>query len=286
MFEQMANEGHDSEKLQVEMVTIGGATLKQHWLDGRARAAIEKGGWDYVVLQEHSTLGSTLVDGKSQISDPQSFHMFVRLFDQEIQRNDARTVLFLTWANEDKTEDQTLLNKAYIDIAIDIEATVIPVGPVWQKVRQALTDLNLYLEDKLHPSAAGSYVAASVFYAHLFDTERVGKLGTIRAQSFDSAGVTRSESRELLVELPDQEVRVIQTLVKKSLEDMPDFIQKVGKGASRNLRAPELPLTQGDINGISDEWVGELLFYKDTPATMTLVMEQGDGQWQAKQEFV
>jgi hypothetical protein len=39
-----------------ELISAGGATLKRHWNAGRAVAAIERGRYDYVVLQEQSTL--------------------------------------------------------------------------------------------------------------------------------------------------------------------------------------------------------------------------------------
>ena len=138
MLEAMANDAVGEQVLQVEMVTIGGGTLSQHWYDGRALAAIQKGGWDYVILQDHSTLGPTWVNGTARISNPKTFHTYVSLFNDEIRRAKAQTALFLTWADEDKTPDQTALNKAYNEIARELNAKLIPVGPVWQQVRQQL----------------------------------------------------------------------------------------------------------------------------------------------------
>jgi hypothetical protein len=42
--------------LQHELITQGGALLRAHWNGGRAAEAITAGGYDYVVLQEQSTL--------------------------------------------------------------------------------------------------------------------------------------------------------------------------------------------------------------------------------------
>lgn len=242
MLEGMVSESHSSKRIQVDMVTIGGATLKKHWLEGRAKAAIEQGEWDYVVLQEHSTLGSTLVNGSPRISDPQTFHMFVKLFNTVIQRSGGQTLLFLTWANEDKPLDQAFLNKAYVDIATDLGATVIPVGPVWQQVRQSLPDIKLYLEDKLHPTAEGTYVAASVFYAHLLGEGLVRVSGAIRSHSFDHTGRTRSKGRQLLSDIPDNQVQLIQALAIKSVKNMPDFIKQSEGSAPRDIEPLALPL--------------------------------------------
>jgi len=226
MLESMANNSSSHQKLQVEMVTIGGSTLSKHWYDGRALAAIQKGGWDYVVLQEHSKLGSKREKGKVLISHPKTFHTYVSLFNKEIRAVKANTLLYLTWANEDRATDQPTLNKAYSDIARELNATLIPVGPVWQQVRHQLPSLSLYLEDKLHPTAAGSYVAAAVFYAHLFKGIDGNQVASISAQRYDETGKVRSEKKELLVELKQEQAQAIHQLAQTSVEPSFEFIQK------------------------------------------------------------
>src|SRR5215216_2269984 len=60
---------NEARPLQTESVTEGGATLKLHWQKGDALRAIRQGHWDYVVLQEHSTLGSKVVtNGIAQLN--------------------------------------------------------------------------------------------------------------------------------------------------------------------------------------------------------------------------
>ena len=50
------SEVHGSARVvYAESVTAGGATLQRHWEGGGALAAIRRGGWDFVVLQEQST---------------------------------------------------------------------------------------------------------------------------------------------------------------------------------------------------------------------------------------
>src|SRR5262245_44966172 len=39
-----------------ELISAGGASLRRHWNAGQAGHAIATGGYDYVVLQEQSTL--------------------------------------------------------------------------------------------------------------------------------------------------------------------------------------------------------------------------------------
>src|SRR5437764_4216719 len=74
--------------VEVDKVTANGAALKTHWDRGAAREAIHGSRWDYVVLQEQSTL---------PLKNRQRMHDYITLFDQAIRDRDARTVLYLTW---------------------------------------------------------------------------------------------------------------------------------------------------------------------------------------------
>jgi hypothetical protein len=101
--------------METRMVVEGGATLQDHWEKGDALKAIREGAWDYVILQDHSALGAYLVNGQSQVADPEYFHKYARLFAREIKRAGAKTVFYLTWARKGASErDQTALNYAYI----------------------------------------------------------------------------------------------------------------------------------------------------------------------------
>ena len=74
MFEQLALADQPPRRVQCEMIVQGGATLQRHWEAGRAIKAIERGGWDFVILQEQSTLGETLlVEGLPRIGDPSQY---------------------------------------------------------------------------------------------------------------------------------------------------------------------------------------------------------------------
>lgn len=145
----------DSCLIETQAVTFGGATLQAHWESGEALKALSNGIWDYVVLQEQSTL---------PIQDPAKMYQYVRLFDERIGSCGARTMLYLTWARGDAPETQGALSKAYCTIADEIGAVVVPVGPAWQAAG-AQTELTLYDDDRSHPTFAGSYLAACVFYS-------------------------------------------------------------------------------------------------------------------------
>ncbi len=157
--------------LETEFVGEGGATLKRHWETGRALEAIRRGKWDYVILQEQSSLG---IDAFPRIYDPKIFHDYARLFDAEIKKAGARTVFFLTWGRQDSPQSQALLTHAYASIAAELKALVAPVGIAWQNALKENPKLVLHWMDGSHPNAAGTYLAACVFYAVLFSSSPEG----------------------------------------------------------------------------------------------------------------
>jgi hypothetical protein len=156
--------------LKHRMITAGGASLKRHWNAGAAADAIKNGSFDYVVLQEQSTL---------PIKSPARMHESVRLFDQIIKAAGARTALYLTWARQHGAETQAAITDAYTSIAEDLGATLIPAGVAWQRFMKSHKAPSLYDADQSHPSLAGSYLAACVAFAALFDISPVGNTADV-----------------------------------------------------------------------------------------------------------
>jgi hypothetical protein len=150
----MARAQGSPREIQSRMVAVPSATLQAHWESGAALRAIRERQWDYVVLQEQSL---------RPLEDRELMFKYVRLFHQEIQGSGARTVLFLTWARQVRPVTQAPLNAAYTAMAEELGALVAPVGPAWQ-IAQQRGRRDLYEKDGSHPSPAGTYLTACVFY--------------------------------------------------------------------------------------------------------------------------
>jgi hypothetical protein len=159
--------------IETESVTIGGATLMSLWEQGKAAAAIRDGHFNYVVLQEHSRLGtSSVANGESVITDPdRSFFPAVRLFDDAIKQARGKTALLLTWAQKSHPEHQAALTRAYMTIGKERHALVIPAGLAWQRAAADRPALPLYEQDGSHPAPTGSYLTALTVLAAIFDAE-------------------------------------------------------------------------------------------------------------------
>jgi hypothetical protein len=65
-------------------------------------------------------------------------------------------------------EMQGQIERGYFDIANELGAPMAPVGFAWAVVVRDYPEINLWQEDGSHPSQEGTYLAACVFYAVLF----------------------------------------------------------------------------------------------------------------------
>jgi hypothetical protein len=145
--------------LQHQLIPVGGASLRTHWNKGYAQNRIKEDHFDYVVLQEQSTL---------PVKNATRMHENVRLFDGVIRAAGARTALYMTWARQHVPETQRAITEAYESIGSEIGATVVPVGVAWETFLARCKSPILHDKDKSHPTLAGSYLAACVFYAVMF----------------------------------------------------------------------------------------------------------------------
>ena len=165
------------------LISAGGASLRMHLNKGEAQRTIERGGWDWVVLQEQSTL---------PIKNAKRFHENVRAFDAVIREHGARTALYLTWARRTAPESQRALTDAYRAIGAELGAAVVPAGIAWQRFLAEHDTPALHDADGSHPTLAGSYLAACCFLPVLF---RENPLGIERsAPGLDDDAVARLQA--------------------------------------------------------------------------------------------
>jgi hypothetical protein len=190
LVQQLAAASRNARPLEFVEVTRGDQTLEGHWKDGKALAAIKRGGWDVVVLQEHS-LGP--IDARERM------WKYARMFDAEIRKTGARTIFYQTWARKNRPEMQAALCAAYEGIAKELKAAIAPAGVAWQNALKNNPKLSLHVPDLSHPSPAGSYLNACVFYQVLFNQSPEGLPRTIK----NAAG-------KVLIELSEAEARLLQ----------------------------------------------------------------------------
>ena len=155
----LAAEATHPTRVEFDLVFAGGASLKRHWNAGVVQERLARQSWNYVVLQEQSTL---------PVKNPARYHDNVRLFAPEIARRGAKMALYLTWSRQQAPDTQDRITAAVDQIAAEVDALVVPVGLAWRTVMATRSDVLLYTDDGSHPTVAGSYLAACVFLGTLF----------------------------------------------------------------------------------------------------------------------
>ena len=197
--EMAASMGHVVETAQN---TPGGASLQGHISNGTSQDLIQAGNWDYVVLQEQSQKPSLPYD---QVTA--DFFPAVEALVETIRLHNecAVPLLYMTWGRENGDASncswhppvctyegmQELLTERYLEAADNTDSWCVPIGMVWEDLLNA-TNINLYNADGSHPSAAGSFLAASAFFVALFgenptDSNYSGPIGQGNSNSINGA---------------------------------------------------------------------------------------------------
>lgn len=153
------------------LISAGGASLRMHWNKGDAAKAIQGTRYDYVVLQEQSTL---------PIKNAARMHENIRLYTEPVAASGATLALYLTWARQKVPETQKTITDAYTSIGAEVGATIVPVGVAWDQFLRTHSHPVLHDKDGSHPTLAGSYLSACVFFAVLFDQSPAGIASTLK----------------------------------------------------------------------------------------------------------
>ncbi len=152
-------------KYDAGMVAFPDVSLEDHWLDGTARNQIDRGGWQIVVLQQGP---SSLPDSRVLLRD------YVGRFSERIKAIGARPALYSVWPSQSRQGDFDRAIESYQLAADDVGGIYFPVAAAWRAAWRRDSTAALYSPDGLHPSVAGSYLAALVMYGVIADKTPVG----------------------------------------------------------------------------------------------------------------
>jgi hypothetical protein len=173
-FAQLARSG--GHRIEVGMAAEGGWTLAQHEASPETAADLSSSRWNFVVLQEQSEIPSIPSMRESEMY-PAAGNLVTA-----IRKNDSQPIFFETWAHQtgwpqnglpDYASMQRAIDDGYHTVAADQGAALAPVGEAWQAAI-GRTHSSLWQDDGSHPTVAGTYLAACVFYAVIFDQSPVG----------------------------------------------------------------------------------------------------------------
>jgi hypothetical protein len=287
IFTRLAGAGR-SAAVEARMIAPGGWRLRDHWEKGEARKALHEPRWDYVVLQDQSTLGvNYYLEGKPHVAGDEVFKPYAEKWAAEIQKTGATPVFYLTWARKACPEDQAALNYAYARAAKESRSPVAPVGVAWAWARRQHPEIELFAGDGSHPSPAGSYLAACTLYATIFQQSPVGLPGRITGAPVD----LRTEKPEpdktaTLVDLPEEQARALQSAAWAAWRELRGqggypSVSPVSPPTVAPLPAG-VPLSSEKLEGT---WGGEVLFYPVGPVEMVLELSRDGAIWKGRLEL-
>ncbi|MBI1194124.1 MAG: hypothetical protein GC205_13275 [Bacteroidetes bacterium] len=179
---------------------IGGSSFANHASNATTLTKIAQGNWDVVVLQEQSQLPAL-----DPVSVASSVYPYAQSLVEALRGANPCTspVFYMTWGRENGDDEncgsyppvcsydgmQGRLRDSYLQMAQDNDAAVAPVGMAWKAVRDDHPGINLYNADESHPSFGGTYLAACVLYATIFQESPAG--------AFIPAGVSPATANDL-----------------------------------------------------------------------------------------
>ncbi|MGE5095854.1 MAG: hypothetical protein ACM3SO_11990 [Betaproteobacteria bacterium] len=140
-------------------VTRAGAYL--HEQVAPLREFLERGlPWDAVVLQGYSD-----EPGNEDPAVAERFEESVRQLDAIVRDARSRPVLFMTWGYRGRADMGRRVASSYLRAGEALHVPVVPVGLAFERSGRELPALALIADDARHPTPAGTYLAACVFFA-------------------------------------------------------------------------------------------------------------------------
>lgn len=192
-------------KADTTMLTTGGKDWGFHLRNPATDAALKKKPWNWIVLQDYSTKATHVGSVDEFMHNGETFYTRIALASP-----DAHIVLYETWALGAKNKifapvssplkyaspaemyDEVHKNYNALQIALQAkdprrQVLVAPVGTAFEHCVLEHPEINLYTSDYKHADQEGSYLAALVLYATLFNDSPVGATSTFPGFTLDAA---------------------------------------------------------------------------------------------------
>lgn len=196
-----ASDPNNGVELNIQSVTFSGARLIDHWKNGTAVNILKQKPWDFVILQDQSNW-ATQKDG-----DLNNLAYTVRMKALAVDYNKKVIVsVFKTWPKKENTSwyiDPQLrkdtisyeIMRSYLDQktaenAQRANVDIVPASDYWLYIKDNNIPIELYDPDGSHPSVAGSYLNALVFYRYFTASD-------LKTIPYIPAGITPQQAEKL-----------------------------------------------------------------------------------------
>ena len=207
IFRQMM-ESATGESCDVFMLAYSARSLKWHMEEEyfSERFNILHGGYDYCVIQEQAHPMTSFEDTEK----------YAARIIELCKKVGTQPVIFETWAEKVKPENQKEMNRRYHKIAEENGVILAPVGEVWEKTLSELEgEADLYFTDGEHASAIGDYLIAMILVKTI--TGKLPEESFVKSFDFtilgDSWQPVKEDVSDEEVQIPMEVVSVIRSFV-------------------------------------------------------------------------
>lgn len=167
--------GVDSFKFQ--MIAHGGFGLLDHWPRLETHNAIKGSQWDVVVLQQGA---SGFPEGRASLIE------YTNRYAEEIRNAKAEPALYSVWPSKGADDYENYFDNvtlSYKLAADEVDGMFFPVGEAWRAAWRRDSTLEFYTSDNLHPTQAGTYLAALVMFQQLYHRSPIGLPNTLQLEA-------------------------------------------------------------------------------------------------------
>lgn len=207
MIARLAKAAGEQRAFEPRSKTVGGAGLKDHLAAGYVPPLLSEAAWDAVVLQDQGQTPALPPADREVL-----FFAPLRQLDAMIRSAGSHIVLYETFGRREggfKGDEyaamQRRLDDGYNRAAIELKAELVPVGAVWERALHTQPNLQLWADDGLHPTPAGTYLAACAFYTHFYRHSPAGNPYRAELNDADALAIQKLAAETVLGYTPHVE---------------------------------------------------------------------------------
>jgi len=180
---KLANAADPAAHYKAASATISGSGLNWHDVEalfssaGMASYSFEPGNKVVMNTRNKKFDAAIMMDCSQCPVHPQLKSLFIETAAKDaeiVRKHGADPVLFMSWAYADKPEMTGQLAEAYTAAGNASNMLVIPAGLAFARAKKERPDLVLHVEDKRHPTLAGTYLAACTVLGSVYKRSPVG----------------------------------------------------------------------------------------------------------------
>lgn len=195
-----------NKNVSVTYVTKGKYTFNLQSKRKQVLDAFNSRKWDIIVVQGASR---DMLRDSSTLKNKTlpAIDRFLSLF--KIKQSNAKVYFVMTWpyklgyAKNKKAFTATKMIQqvalGYKNLRSKNQLKIIPLGLLWNEVRLKRKDIQLYEEDKAHPSTFGSFLAAHSLYRVIFNDRKSNFKFSI-SKNWEKERFLQDHARRLILE--------------------------------------------------------------------------------------